>query len=318
MENKFDHKINNLVPNELPQRNYFPIYLPKFGNFFHYIELPDFIENQLQSEPFVENKLDENANKFKIPCQISKQRRKMKEIVNDKTNNPENYFENYSDVEFYVNGIIDKIVYCKFQITAKTICLNNLINVKKESNIETTKIQNDEKLPDNTFGISKVRDINQIEFESRFESGNLHSAFLVGENSYQLVLQNDSNTNGYTQWFFFRMRNKKYNKSIKLNIINMSQKFSLFNEGMKISIYSEQRAKIEKIGWYRGGNDILFYRNGMYKFIGETRKNYSSLTFNFDFKYVDDEVYIAMNIPYTYSKLNNLLNYYSKNEKKYK
>lgn len=318
MENKFDYKNNSLVPNELPQRNYFPIYLPKFGNFFHYIELPDFIENQLVSEPFVENKLDENTNKFKIPCQISKQRRKMKEIVNDKTNNPENYFENYSDVEFYVNGIIDKIVYCKFQITAKTICLNNLINVKKESNIETIKIQNDEKLPDNTFGISKVRDINQIEFESRFESGNLHSAFLVGENSYQLVLQNDSNTNGYTQWFFFRMRNKKYNKSVKLNIINMSQKFSLFNEGMRISIYSEQRAKIEKIGWYRGGNDILFYRNGMYKFIGETRKNYSSLTFNFDFKYVDDEVYIAMNIPYTYSKLNNLLNYYSKNEKKYK
>ena len=35
-------------------------------------------------------------------------------------------------------------------------------------------------------------------FESRFESGNLLCAMKVSENEYDLVLQNDINTNGHT------------------------------------------------------------------------------------------------------------------------
>lgn len=41
-------------------------------------------------------------------------------------------------------------------------------------------------------------------FESRFESGNLLAAIKISNNEYDLVLQNDVNTNGHTQWFFFR------------------------------------------------------------------------------------------------------------------
>ena len=44
-------------------------------------------------------------------------------------------------------------------------------------------------------------------FESRFESGNLLGAVKVSEEEYDLVLQNDINTNGHTQWFFFRVSN---------------------------------------------------------------------------------------------------------------
>ena len=44
-------------------------------------------------------------------------------------------------------------------------------------------------------------------FESRFESGNLLAAIKVSDQEYDLVLQNDINTHGHTQWFFFRASN---------------------------------------------------------------------------------------------------------------
>lgn len=40
-------------------------------------------------------------------------------------------------------------------------------------------------------------------FDSRFECGNLLYAYRVNENEYDLVLQNDTNTKGYNQWFYF-------------------------------------------------------------------------------------------------------------------
>ena len=40
-------------------------------------------------------------------------------------------------------------------------------------------------------------------FESRFESGNLYLAQKVNDSEYNLLMQNDINTNGHTQWFFF-------------------------------------------------------------------------------------------------------------------
>ena len=49
-------------------------------------------------------------------------------------------------------------------------------------------------------------------FESRFESENLLCVFKIEEKNYQLVLQNDTNTTGYLQWFFFLVQNKKKQK----------------------------------------------------------------------------------------------------------
>ena len=68
---------------------------------------------------------------------------------------------------------------------------------------------------------------NTLIFESRFESGNLHAAFKINENLYNLVLQNDTNTNGYSQWFFFRVKNTKKNSTIKFNIINQMKEETL-------------------------------------------------------------------------------------------
>lgn len=344
-------------PSELPTRKYFPLYAPNFGNFFNYIDLPEFIENQIPEEPFLRSKLRDllvvNYHHNKHSAQLSTSNKDVNMVFKKDDNNEkkledskyirpyvnkrlrkdltiphqilahENLFEKYSDIEFYINSKIDNIIYSKFPIQGKTISLNNIVNINKILNEETVKHVN-EPLPDNTFAINKVKDHINIEFESRFESGNLHSAYLYEDDSFNLILQNDTNTNGYNQWFFFRVSvnkrklNNNNNYTAKFNIINMSQKFSLFNEGLKISVYSEQIAKNEKIGWHRSCDNILFYRNGLYKFIGENRKNFSSLTFTYTFKHDNDQVFFAMNTPFTYTKLNHILNNFSKNDKKYK
>ena len=44
------------------------------------------------------------------------------------------------------------------------------------------------------------KDDETLVFESRFESGNLDLAIKISDNEYNLVLQNDSLSNGHTQW----------------------------------------------------------------------------------------------------------------------
>lgn len=57
-------------------------------------------------------------------------------------------------------------------------------------------------------------------FESRFESGNLAVAAKVSDNEYNLMMQNDINTQGHTQWFFFRVGNTTAGQSVRFNILN--------------------------------------------------------------------------------------------------
>lgn len=63
---------------------------------------------------------------------------------------------------------------------------------------------------------------NPVTFDSRFESGNLFCAFFCpGESiaTYELVMQNDTNTKGCTQWFYFSLTAEKRVK-IRLRVIN--------------------------------------------------------------------------------------------------
>ena len=48
-------------------------------------------------------------------------------------------------------------------------------------------------------------------FDSRFESGNLRKASKVNNVEYNLWLDNDINTKGHTQWFYYKVvyRNDK-------------------------------------------------------------------------------------------------------------
>ncbi|KAF0308681.1 Cytosolic carboxypeptidase 2 [Amphibalanus amphitrite] len=48
-----------------------------------------------------------------------------------------------------------------------------------------------------------------LQFESRFESGNLQEAVHVSGNYYELRMRNDLYTERHTQWFYFRVRNTR-------------------------------------------------------------------------------------------------------------
>ena len=66
-------------------------------------------------------------------------------------------------------------------------------------------------------------------FESRFESGNLRRALLIGENTYNLILKYDYGTTNYTQWYYFKVSNVRKDVRYKFNIINLIKPDSSYN-----------------------------------------------------------------------------------------
>lgn len=137
-------------------------------------------------------------------------------------------------------------------------------------------------------------------FESRFESGNLGSAMKVSENEYDLLMQTDINTKGHTQWFYFRVTNTQ-KTLVKFNILNFSKPDSLYNQGMKILMYSNKENLNSGAGWYREGGNISYFANYIRR--AGSQKTYFTLSFTYEFPYIDDTVYIAYCYPYTYSHL---------------
>ena len=220
---------------------------------------------------------------------------------------------------------------------------NNNVNAnpieKKEENIDMNDKNDDNKLVKNisSLGLSRPKTVfgnklksfytlknqndNTLIFESRFESGNLLCAFRTeDENSYQLYLQNDTNTTGYIQWFFFRVSNTKKGRKVNFNIINMLRKKCIYSHGLKIMTYSTMAAMKENIGWHRAGMNTMYYPNNLYVYNNNnngSKRNLHSLSFDYEFKYDNDVVYFANSIPYFYSKLMKQLNYYELNEEKY-
>ena len=76
---------------------------------------------------------------------------------------------------------------------------------------------------------------NSLQFDSVFESGNLAIALKVSDEEYNLILQNDINTNGHTQWFFFKVKSCfKRATTVKFNLINLYKPKSLYQYGMKV------------------------------------------------------------------------------------
>ena len=98
-------------------------------------------------------------------------------------------------------------------------------------------------------------------FDSRFESGNLRKAAKVNNIEYNLWLENDLNTKGHTQWFFFRIGNTRKGMKVVLNIINLAKPDSLYNYGMKVLNFSNKLNDSEGVGWHRIGENIDYYQN---------------------------------------------------------
>lgn len=127
----------------------------------------------------------------------------------------------------------------------------NLIDVRKlikNANLSKEQQSSSKKALVTVVGVEnyykkKGIDDYTLIFESRFESGNLAAALKVNDNDYHLLLQNDVNTSGHTQWFFFRVQNTCKNLSVRFNMLNLCKPDSLYNEGMKILIYSDKMSE---------------------------------------------------------------------------
>jgi hypothetical protein len=78
-----------------------------------------------------------------------------------------------------------------------------------------------------------------IAFDSTFESGNLSLVYIpkATPNYYYLILDDDTNTHGYNEWFFFRVSNLPA-AVITFCIVNMHKKTSLYTSGFKVSAWS--------------------------------------------------------------------------------
>eukprot|EP00347_Sterkiella_histriomuscorum_P009421 403341278 len=154
-------------------------------------------------------------------------------------------------------------------------------------------------------------------FESRFESGNLHRAIQIDTYEYDLYLKADHKTNGSTQWFYFKINNAKRHRTYQFHIVNFVKPESSFNDGMKPIMYSKKYSDQQQIGWFRVGEDISYYQSSgtrqryFQQLLGiesyqETSQIFT-LSFKIQFKYDNDEVYMAYCFPYTYTDCQKLL-----------
>ncbi|KAL0114719.1 hypothetical protein PUN28_011790 [Cardiocondyla obscurior] len=141
----------------------------------------------------------------------------------------------------------------------------------------------------------------RLQFESRFESGNLRKAIQIGPREYDLILTPDVNSGSRHQWFYFEVSSMEANAPYTFNIINCEKTNSQFNFGMKPILFSVTEAQCGRPGWVRTGVDICYYRNCYQR---STRgKTYFTTSFTVTFPHAYDVCYLAYHFPYTYSRL---------------
>ena len=219
-----------------------------------------------------------------------------------------NNYSNFNILETN-NNLIQEKSKCNILKNDDNLTISE--NDSDESSILVKTIYNNNIKP--YYKLKNEKDKTLI-FESRFESGNLLCAFKTEEeNNYQLYLQNDTNTNGYIQWFFFRVSNTKKGNKVNFNIINMVRKKCIYKRGLKIMTYSKLEATNDNIGWHRDCDNIFYYTNNLYTVDENTgkKRNLHSLSFDYEFKYDNDTVYFANCIPYFYTKLSKELNLFT-------
>lgn len=78
-------------------------------------------------------------------------------------------------------------------------------------------------------------------------------------------MKNDYGTNGYTQWYFFRVHNTRKDVKYRFNIVNLMKPDSNYNQGMRPLTYSMKEAEESRIGWQREGFNIHYYQGARKK-----------------------------------------------------
>jgi len=144
-----------------------------------------------------------------------------------------------------------------------------------------------------------------VRFDSKFESGNLASAVMLGEEEYELSLEYDLGTKGFTQWFYFSAVCNKSNSRVRLSIVNLMKYESLYNSGLKPVVKAGNR------DWARAGTEVTYFQNNTVR--ANPNKDpkipthFYTLTFTYVFERAGETVYFAHCYPYTYSDLQSYL-----------
>ncbi|XP_053609566.1 cytosolic carboxypeptidase 1-like isoform X10 [Plodia interpunctella] len=235
------------------------------------VAYPDMMGGQGSNQPEPLNKMERSACRTKLLSCV------------DRAINPEAY--------------MNEIVYDLDQICSS---LNPETAIQRSSdNVLSVLTNTDEQ------EITKLNNFSsRLNFESRFESGNLRKAIQIGPREYELILMPDVNSTKRHQWFYFEVRNMQAGRSYTFNIVNCEKSDSQFNFGMKPVLYSVREATNGRAGWIRAGSDICYYRNS-YHYANQKNHNkcYLTVTFNIEFPHTNDVCYIAYHFPYTYSMM---------------
>jgi len=146
---------------------------------------------------------------------------------------------------------------------------------------------------------------SQLEFESRFECGNLRKAIHTGGRQYNLILNPDVNSDKHHQWFYFQVSHMKGGEHYPyiFNIINYEKTNSQFIFGMQPVMFSVKEAMEGRPHWRRVGADICYFRNNFSKSSQINGDNYMTASFTITFPHDGDVCYLAYHYPYTYSRL---------------
>ncbi|VDN08901.1 unnamed protein product, partial [Dibothriocephalus latus] len=167
------------------------------------------------------------------------------------------------------DDIIDRVVYDLDDLILQALSAANadkgrLVPPSRDfSSGDYVTFMNSDELIAGTFDSEK----DSLEFESRFECGNLRKAIQVRQHEYDLILSPDVNTYSHTQWFYFRVSNIENNVRYRFNITNLEKPGSQYNAGV----------------------------------VGS--RNYYTATFTIEFKHRGDVCYLAYHYPYSHSRL---------------
>lgn len=115
-------------------------------------------------------------------------------------------------------------------------------------------------------------------------------------------MQNDTNSKGNNQWFYFSVEKLVSGIDYTFNVVNFTKNDSLFNYGMAPAVYSELANKRNGTEWFRMGKDVVYKKGLIPK--ENSRRHYYQLSFKINWKYNNDKLYIAHSYPYPYAKLN--------------
>ncbi|XP_037085545.1 cytosolic carboxypeptidase 1-like [Pollicipes pollicipes] len=122
---------------------------------------------------------------------------------------------------------------------------------------------------------------------------------------YDLVICPDVGSSRHQQWFYFEVSNMLAGEPYTFNLINNEKLSCEYQAGMRPVLFSVKEAVRGRPHWVRVGTDVFYYRNA-YRRPGKQRV-YCTASFTVTFPHTGDVCYLAFHYPYTYTRLQTML-----------